>query len=144
MYFIKSFYKFVRLYELKKTRITIESNLKKYDINGSIILSPEGINAAISSKKENLKKFNNFLKKYLKIKSYNSENLSTSSFNPFHKPKVKIKNEVVPMGFKIKNYKKPKNNLNPHQWNKIINKKDTILIDARKPLNSMLVVLKNH
>ena len=39
MYFIKSFYKFVRLYELKKTKITIESNLKKYDINGTIILS---------------------------------------------------------------------------------------------------------
>ena len=46
------------------------------------------------------------------------------------------------MGFKIKNYKKPKNNLNPYQWNKIINNKDTILIDARNLLNLILAVLK--
>ena len=36
------------------------------------------------------------------------------------------------MGFKVRNYNFPKNNLNPMEWNKIIKKKDTVLIDARK------------
>ena len=36
------------------------------------------------------------------------------------------------MGFKVRNYNFPKNNLNPREWNKIIKKKDTVLIDARK------------
>ncbi len=132
MYFIKGFYKFKKIYNLKKKRSDLIEKLKKYEISGSIIISNEGINATISAKNNNLVKFNKILKKYLRIKKFNSENNSKSKFNPFNKPKVKIKKEVVPMGFKVKNYKYPKNNLNPKEWNRIIKKKDTVLIDARK------------
>ncbi len=45
-------------------------------------------------KLNNLKKLKNRL-----------ENNSNSKFNPFHKLKIKIKKEVVPMGFKVRNYK---------------------------------------
>ncbi len=68
------------------------------DSGGTIIISSEGVNGTISDKKNNLLKFNKLLKKILSIKKFNSENNSNSKFNPFHKPKVKIKKEVVPMG----------------------------------------------
>ena len=132
MFNIFGFYKFKKLSNLKKLKKTLENNLKEYEICGTIIISSEGVNGTISAKKDNLLKFNKLLKKILYIKKFNSENKSNSKFNPFHKPKVKIKKEVVPMGFKVRNYNYPSNNLNPRQWNKIIKKKDTVLIDARK------------
>ena len=67
------------------------NNLKDYGISGTIIISPEGVNGTISAKNNNLLKFNKLLKKILSIKKYNSENKSNSKFNPFYKPKVKIK-----------------------------------------------------
>ena len=132
MFNIFGFYKFKKLSNLKKLKNRLENNLKEYEICGTIIISSEGVNGTISAKKDNLLKFNKLLKKILSIKKFNSENNSNSKFNPFHKPKVKIKKEVVPMGFKVRNYNYPSNNLNPRQWNKIIKKKDTVLIDARK------------
>jgi len=132
MFYIFGFYKFKKLNNLKKLKNRLENNLKDYEIRGTIIISPEGVNGTISDKKNNLLKFNKLLKKILSIKKFNSENNSNSKFNPFHKLKIKIKKEVVPMGFKVRNYNYPKNNLNPREWNKIIKKKDTVLIDARK------------
>ena len=134
MFNIFGFYKFKKLNNLKKLKNRLENNLKDYEIYGTIIISSEGVNGTISAKKDKLLKFNKLLKKILSIKKFNSENNSNSKFNPFHKPKVKIKKEVVPMGFKVRNYNYPSKNLNPKQWNKIIKKKDTVLIDGRKSI----------
>ena len=123
MFHIFGFYKFKKLNNLKKIKKILENYLQVYDISGTIIISSEGVNGTISAKQDYLLKFNMLFKKLLSIKKFNSENNSTSKFNPFHKPKVKIKKEVVPIGFKVKNYNKPKNNLNPSEWNRIIKKK---------------------
>ncbi len=133
MFHIFGFYKFKKLKKLKKNKSILEKELKNHEIFGTIIISKEGINGTISAKSNNIAKFNKFLKKFFQIKKFNSENNSKSKFKVFHKPKVKIKKEVVPMGFNVKNYKSPKNNLDPKKWNKVIKKKNTVLIDARKP-----------
>ena len=41
------------------------------------------------------------IKKILDFKKFDSENISKSKFQPFHKSKVKIKKEVVPMGLTL-------------------------------------------
>ena len=49
---------------------------------------------------------------------------------------MKIKREVVPMDLKMSNSKDHRNletHLNPNEWNKLIKKKDTHIIDTRKP-----------
>ena len=62
-----------------------------------------------------------------------SSNNSKSKFQPFHKPKVKIKKEVVPMNLTIKSRERNLNtHLNPKEWNDLIKKKDTHVIDTRK------------
>ena len=132
MFNIYGFYKFKKLNRLKKLKNTLENLLKFKEIGGTIIISSEGVNGTISGKHENFIDFKNLLKKILSIKKFNSENNSKSKFNPFHKLKIKIKKEVVPMGFKVKNYYYPKNNLSPKEWNRVIKKKNTVLIDARK------------
>ena len=131
---IVGFYKFVKISFLKKKQKLLNETLKKKKIRGTIIISKEGVNGTISGKASNIKFTINNLKRILKFKEFNSSNDSKSFFQPFHKPKVKIKKEVVPMDLKMLNRIKKKNtHIDPTKWNKLIKKKETLLLDARKP-----------
>ena len=93
------FYKFKKLSSLKKNKILLQDFLIKKNIRGTIIIASEGVNATISGKASDLKSTITKIKKILDFKKFDSENISKSKFQPFHKPQVKIKKEVVPMGF---------------------------------------------
>ncbi len=131
---IFGFYKFLKIPYLKKNKKLINEILTKKNIRGTIIISKEGLNGNISGKGPDIKTTINNLKKILKFKDFDCTNKSKSSFQPFHKPKVKIKSEVVPMNLKL--YKithKKDSHVEPQKWNKLIKDKKTIVIDARKP-----------
>ena len=134
MFNIFGFYKFAKIPYLKKNKKLINEILTKKNIRGTIIISKEGLNGNISGKGPDIKTTINKLKKILKFKDFDSTNKSKSSFQPFHKPKVKIKSEVVPMNLKLHKitYKKD-SHVEPQKWNKLIKDKKTIVIDARKP-----------
>ena len=134
MFEVVGFYKFVKISYLKKKQKVLFETLKKKNIRGTIIISKEGVNGTISGKAADIKITINNLKRTLKFKEFNSSNVSKSSFQPFHKPKVKIKNEVVPMNLTLnKRIKKKDSHVDPIKWNKLIKEKDTVLIDVRKP-----------
>ena len=135
MFYISGFYKFKKISNIKKNKKIIQSYFLKNSIRGTLILSPEGINATLSSKKKNLHLILNKIKKTFKIDNFDSQNLSKCKFQPFHRGKVKIKKEVVPMGIKIEK-RNLKNHLNPVKWNKLIKNKSTLLLDARKPFEN--------
>ena len=134
MFNVFGFYKFIKIPYLKKKKKLIGEILIKKNIRGTVIISKEGINGTISGKGPDIKTSINQLKKVLKFKDFNSVNKSKSLFQPFHKPKVKIKSEVVPMNLKLdKMIQKKDSHIEPHKWNKLIKDKETIVIDARKP-----------
>ena len=134
MFVIVGFYKFIKISYLKKNQKLLIETLNKKKVRGSIIISKEGVNGTVSGKSTDIKLIINKLKKILKIKDFDSSNISKNLFQPFHKTKVKIKNEVVPMNLILnKRIKKIDSHVNPSKWNKLITKKETILIDARKP-----------
>ena len=134
MFEVVGFYKFVKISYLKKNQKVLLETLKKKNIRGTIIISKEGVNGTISGKAADIKFTINNLKRVFKFKEFNSCNKSKSLFQPFHKPKVKIKNEVVPMNLILnKRIKKKDSHVDPIKWNKLIKEKDTVLIDARKP-----------
>ena len=54
-------------------------------------------------------------------------------FQPFHKPKIKIKKEVVPIGIKLSKINNKKTYIEPNKWNSFLKKSDIKIIDARKP-----------
>ena len=135
MFYISGFYKFKKITNIKKNKRILESYFFKNSIRGTLILSSEGVNATLSSKKKNLYLILNKIKKIFKINNFDSHNLSKCKFQPFHRGKVKIKKEVVPMGIKIAK-RNLKNHLNPAKWNKLIKNKNTLLIDARKPFEN--------
>ena len=101
MFEVFGFYKFKKLTTLKKNKILLQDFLVKKNIRGTIIIANEGINATISGKPLDLKIAVTKIKKTLDFKMFDSENSSKSKFQPFHKAKVKIKKEVVPMGLSL-------------------------------------------
>ncbi len=131
MFYISGFYKFKKINRIKKAKKLLIDIFYKYKIRGTIIISEEGINGTISSNKKNLQIVLKKIKKNFNFKNFDSKNLSLNKFQVFHRGKVKIKKEVVPMGIKISK-RKTKKHLEPSKWNKLISKKKTILIDARK------------
>jgi UPF0176 protein len=132
MFYISGFYKFKKIKNIKKIKKNLQSFFIKKNIKGTIIISNEGINGTIAAKKKNLELAMKKIKNTFKFFKFDSQNLSKSKFQPFHRGKTKIKKEVVPMGIKISK-RKLDNHLEPLKWNKLIKNKNTFLIDARKP-----------
>ncbi|MFL2852363.1 MAG: rhodanese-related sulfurtransferase [Candidatus Pelagibacter sp.] len=133
MFTILGFYKFKKLDKLNKKKIFFQKYFIENYIKGTLIISKEGINGTISGKSRNISYINKKIKSLLKFSKFDSENISKSHFQPFHRPKVKIKKEVVPMGLKILPKAKKINHLTPSKWNILIKKKNTLVLDARKP-----------
>ena len=101
MFYISGFYKFKKISALKSKKIILNDYFKKKSIRGTLIITKEGLNGTISGNIKNLKLAKNKIKNLFNIIDFDSENISKSSFQPFHRPKVKIKKEVVPMGTHI-------------------------------------------
>ncbi len=133
MFYIFGFYKFKRLSRLKKIRETFQKELIEANIRGTIIVSREGLNGSISGKNKNIQKIKKKIKNICKFKKFDSENISFNTFQPFHRAKIKIKKEVVPIGIQIYPSQKINNSLSPKKWNSLLKQKDVKIIDARKP-----------
>jgi UPF0176 protein len=134
MFDVFGFYKFITISSLEKKKIILQKFLIQKKIRGTIILSPEGINGTIAGNKKNINSVINKLKKILKFKEFNSHNLSKSNFQPFHRPKIKVKKEVVPMNFPLTDKKRANSNhVDPSKWNDLIKNKNTLVLDSRKP-----------
>ena len=134
MFEVFGFYKFTKIKSLKKNKTLLQDFLIKKEIRGTIIIANEGLNGTISGKSKNIKDIINKLKKVFSFKKFDNSNKSKSNFQPFHKPKVKIKKEVVPMNLSLNSKERNlKTHLDPREWNKLIKNKDTHIIDTRKP-----------
>ena len=143
MFSIFGFYKFKKIKNLKKIKNILQSEILMHKVRGTIILSKEGINGTISGNNNNLLNTIKILKKIILFKKFDSESLSKSKFNPFHRAKIKIKKEVVPMGFNISSFKKTKSHISPKKWNSLIKNNKIKLIDARKPFEYQVGTFKN-
>ncbi len=144
MFTVFGFYKFKKSNFLKKNKEFLQREILKNNISGTIILSQEGINGTIGGKRRNISQIIKSLKKVFNFKDFDSKNMSQSHFQPFHKGKIKIKNEVVPLGLKInKNNKKLNRYISGKLWNKLISNKETLVVDARKPFEYDVGTFKN-
>ena len=134
MFEVFGFYKFLKVKSLKKNKDFLQKFLISNHIRGTIIIAKEGLNGTISGSIKDIDKTIKKLKSLFSFKQFDSKNESKSKFQPFHKPKVKIKKEIVPMNLTINsNERNIQTHLEPKEWNKLIKNKDTHIIDTRKP-----------
>ena len=142
MFYISGLYKFKKITNISKKKKILKSFFINNNIKGLIIISKEGINGTIASKRKNLDLAIKEIKKIFNFKNFDSKSLSKSKFQPFRRYKVKIKKEVVPMGIKVLK-RRLKGHIEPKKWNKIISNKKNLVIDARKPFEFNVGTFKN-
>jgi len=134
MFKVFGFYKFIKVKSLKKNKVFLQKFLILNHIRGTIIIAKEGLNGTISGSVKDIDKTTKKLKSLFSFKLFDSSNESKSKFQPFHKSKVKIKKEIVPMNLIINpKERNMKSHLDPKDWNKLIKNKETHIIDTRKP-----------
>ena len=134
MFNVFGFYKFKKLHSLKKNKYLLQKYLIEHNIRGTIILAKEGVNATIAGKFSDINFIINKIKKTLDVKSFDSKNTSKCKFQPFHRAKIKIKKEIVPMKLSLSSKIKSKNKyIEPNKWNQLIKHKNTLVLDSRKP-----------
>ena len=134
MFKVFGFYKFIKIKFLKRNKDLLQKFLTSNNIRGTIIIAKEGLNGTISGGVKDIDKIIKKLKFLFSFKKFDNSNESKSKFQPFHKPKVKIKKEVVPMNLTLNSKERNiQTHLAPKEWNKLIKNKDTHIIDTRKP-----------
>ena len=144
MFEVFGFYKFIKINAVKKYKDILQKLLIQNNLRGTIIIAKEGLNGTISGKSKNILILINKLQSLFSFKKFDNNNKSKSSFQTFHKPKVKIKKEIVPMNLTLNpKDRNSKTHLNPKEWNKLIKKKDTHIIDTRKPFEYEVGTFKN-
>ena len=132
MFHIFGFYKFKKLKNLKSFKKIFINILKLNSIRGTIIISYEGLNGTISGKSTNVQKVIKNIKSFYNFKNFDSENHSDCEFQPFKKGKIKIKNEVVPIGKQFNSNNSKNCYIEPSKWNNLLKQKDVHILDVRK------------
>ena len=134
MYNSITFYKYFEFEDFESKRELIKDLMLKNKIKGKIIISKEGVNAAICSKKENISIFLEEFKELIpKIGSFNYRD-TISNIQCFKRTLVKLRDEIVPLGVcnispATSGGGKP---LDPKElMNWYENKEDFVIIDAR-------------
>ena len=114
--------------ELKDKLLNIENN---NDITGLLIIAREGINGTICAEEEIIEKVINLITKFTDVNELNIK-VSYSKKKIFKKLKIKLKNEIVTMGVpEINPSKDAGTYIDSFNWNKLIEDKNTIVIDTR-------------
>ena len=143
MFNVLGFYKFTKIRSLKKNKDLLQKFLIANNIRGTVIIAKEGLNGTISGQVTDIEKSTKKIKSIFSFKQFDNSNISKSQFQPFHKPKVKIKKETVPMNLILNSKERnTETHLEPNEWNKLIKNKDTHLIDTRKPFEHKVGTFK--
>lgn len=130
-FLIYSFYKFKKIECKERIKIKLDKFLSKKLIKGTILLADEGINASISSTKDDLNEILKYIKGLINVRKIEIKCHQTS-FLPFNKIKVRLKREIVTLGQNEIDITKHKSTYaTPEIWNEIIQDTSTAVLDVR-------------
>ena len=87
-------YKFVKLDELPELRASMKQRCQLLGLKGTLILSPEGINAFVAGREAEIAAFRSFLQADVRFAGLRFKE-SRSASQPFKRMLVKIKQEII-------------------------------------------------
>lgn len=138
-----SFYKFVSLEYPEKLKEELFVICKKLSILGTIIISKEGVNGMLAGTTSSVKTITNFFEPLgLSLDDFK---FSESETKPFHRLRIKIKKELISLGFpELSNPNEIVGKyVEPEDWNKLIEEKDIVVLDTRNKYETSIGSFKN-
>ena len=141
MFQIGTFYKCFEFSGYKELEDSLRDYCAKRKIKGTIILTPEGVNATVSSERErSLEELNEFLNDSIGTIKFR---FSISDISPFKRLKIKKRQELVPSGTKSRSFDYQGNYLTPLEWSNFVEDPNNIIIDVRNDYENKVGTFKN-
>ncbi len=143
MWNVAALYRFVDVQDILTLKMQTSEICARYDICGTLLLAPEGINGTIGApSSENLEQIMNFLEEKLAI-SKGEVKYSHASKKPFRRMKVRLKKEIVTL-------RAPEANpalcvgtyVTAENWNSLITNPDITVIDTRNEYETAIGIFK--
>jgi predicted sulfurtransferase len=117
----------------------------QFEIRGTILLAPEGINIMLAGEESSMREYFEFLKDQTKIRDFHVKE-SFSDYQPYNRMLVRIKKQLIPVKSpeRIKPLKDKSSHLDPVEFkNWIDQKKDMLVLDTRNTYEVELGTFKN-
>lgn len=126
-----AFYRFVRVDNPEELTQQLLNVCERAELLGSILVATEGINGMLAGTETQLKQIQDFFEADERFAGMLVKRTICSKA-PFKRLKVKIKQEIVPLGVDgVDATSKTGVNLSPKAWRELIHQDDVVLIDNR-------------
>lgn len=126
---IATFYHFAPLPDCKALQPLWKAEMLTHGVRGTILVTPEGVNATIAGPAEGVAHMLAFLRSDARLAAMEHKE-SYADTNPFERTKVKLKRETIPLGVEV-DPTRPGEYVTSAQWNELISRPDVILVDTR-------------
>ena len=131
MFIVAALYHFTRFKDHRKLCGPLQNKCDSFEVTGSLLVAPEGINGTISGSRQGIDKVIKYIKTLPGCSNIEHKE-SVASLPPFPRMKVKIKKEIVTMGQPDVNpEEKVGKYVEPTDWDAFINASNVVLIDTR-------------
>lgn len=142
-YKIAALYRFVPVNDVPRHRVALAELGKQYDLCGTLLLAPEGVNGTIGSSDGGVDAVIEYLNEHLEIIK-GEVKFSHSSARPFLRYKVREKKEIVTLrqscanpSIKVGTY------VEPQDWNELIGDPEVIVLDTRNDYETKIGIFEN-
>ena len=130
-FIIAALYKFVRLPDFRELRQPLLERCRALELRGTFLLAQEGINGAVAGDREGVDGILGYLRADPRFANL-AHKESRAADCPFHRMKVKLKQEIVSLGVAgVDPALATGRYVEPEDWNREISRTDTLVLDVR-------------
>ena len=139
-----SFYRYTNIINVYNLRDTLYKDWDKMGVLGRVYISEEGINAQVSIPDNNLQSFKQYLDFYNEFRDMELK-FAIDKKTSFYKLIIKIKDEIVAYKIDSKEYdmEKTGKHLSAIEFNKMIDRENTVVVDMRNHYESEVGKFEN-
>ncbi|MBH1943792.1 rhodanese-related sulfurtransferase [Erythrobacter sp. YJ-T3-07] len=128
---VAALYRFAPLANYEQLREPLKTLCDDHGIKGTLLLASEGINGTIAGSRSGIERILEYIRSWPDFDGLEVK-FSSASTIPFHRMKVRNKQEIVTMGQPgIDPAANAGTYVDPRHWNALIDDPDTIVIDTR-------------
>lgn len=140
---VAALYKFIALPDYEALQTPLHHTMQQHAVKGTLLLASEGINGTIAGSRTGIDAVLAYLKQDERFAGLEHKE-SYVDVMPFHRTKVKLKQEIVTMGVPGTD---PNHIVGTHvdvdEWNRLLEDPDTIVIDTRNQYEVDIGTFKN-
>lgn len=128
---VYTFYHFFDFTQYREWQAPLRAYLRAREVKGTLLLSPEGINATLAGKQPMLDEVMAKIRSMHPCLASMQVKMSSTSSYPFQRTKVKLKKAAIPFPRACAPSEKTGTDVAATDWNKVIHREDVTLLDAR-------------